>query len=206
MDFLFDGPARARATLVLAHGAGTAMDHPSMQGIAERLAGRRIRVARFEFPYMAARRQGRRGPPDREPVLRRTWLEAIEAVGGGRRVAIGGRSMGGRIASMVADEAGVRALVCLGYPFHPTGRPERTRVTHLEALQTPALIVQGERDAFGTPEDVRGYKLSRAIRIEWLPDADHSFRPRKASGFTLEEHMETAARLAADFVRAQFGA
>jgi len=207
MDFLFDGPARARATLILAHGAGTAMDHPSMQRIAELVTERGIRVARFEFPYMAARRTSvRRGPPDREPVLRRTWLEAIESLGGGRRVAIGGRSMGGRIASMVADEAGVRALVCLGYPFHPTGRPERTRVAHLEALATPTLIVQGERDPFGTPEDVAGYDLSGAIHIEWLPDADHSFRPRKASGYTVEAHMQTAAALAVDFVKARFRA
>jgi predicted alpha/beta-hydrolase family hydrolase len=96
--------------------------------------------------------------------------------------------------------------VLLGYPLHPPGRPNQLRVAHLKDVRRPMLIVQGERDAFGSPEDVRGYRLSKAIRLEWLPYADHSFRPRKASGFTLEDHMDTAAQLAADFVRAQFGA
>ena len=204
--FLIDGPPEARATLVLAHGAGVPMDHASMQRLAVLIAAQDVRVVRFEFPYMAARRtEGRNRPPDREPVLLRTWREVIEELGGGDRVVIGGRSMGGRIASMVADEAGVRGLVCLGYPFHPTGRPERLRVAHLEALKTPALIVQGERDAFGNRTDVASYTLAPTIRVEWLPDGDHGFNPRRASGHTLEEHLATAASLAAAFVRERFG-
>lgn len=201
MDLLTNGPDDARDVLVLAHGAGALMDSPFMETVANGVADAGIRVVRFEFPYMAARRiDGKRRAPDREPVLRTTWLEVIEALGGGQRVVIGGKSMGGRIASMVADEAGARGLVCLGYPFHPPGRPERLRTAHLEALRRPALIVQGERDTFGTPEDVAGYSLSPSIRLEWLADGDHSFKPRRGAGVTAAQHLETATELITAFV------
>ncbi|HXZ88994.1 MAG TPA: alpha/beta fold hydrolase, partial [Candidatus Binataceae bacterium] len=144
---LIDGPREAAHTIVLAHGAGAAMDSPFMDTVAEGLARNGIRVVRFEFPYMKARREGgKRGAPDREAVLIEAWRDAIARLGGGARLVIGGKSLGGRIASMVADEAGARGLVCLGYPFHPPGQPARSRVKHLEALRTPALIVQGTRD------------------------------------------------------------
>lgn len=202
MNLLTDGQKDGVPALVLAHGAGAGMDSPFMVQFAGLVAAGSIRVVRFEFPYMAARRTGSRRPPDREPALRRTWLEVIEALGGGSNVVIGGKSMGGRIASMVADEAGVRGLVCLGYPFHPTGTPNNLRTAHLEGLRTPALFVQGERDPFGTRAEVQGYALSPAIRIEWLGDGDHSFKPRKASGHTYEGHLHTAAAEAVAFVRA----
>lgn len=198
---LIAGPARARRTLVLAHGAGAAMDTPFMDAIATGVAAAGIRVVRFEFPYMAARREGRRPPPDREPVLRRSWEDVVGALGRPERLVIGGKSMGGRIASMVADGLGVAGLVCLGYPFHPTGRPGVLRVAHLEALRTPALIVQGERDPMGTRAEVEGYRLSTAIRLHWLADGDHSFKPRKASGETLEGHLADASAAVAAFVR-----
>src|SRR5260370_12988676 len=122
-QLIYDGPKDAAATLVLAHGAGAAMDSPFMNRIAAGVAEWGIRVARFEFPYMDARRRtGKGGAPDREPVLRAAWLEVIERLGGGPRLVIGGKSMGGRIASLIADEAGVKGLVCLGYPFHAPGR------------------------------------------------------------------------------------
>ena len=144
-----------------------------------------FRAVRFEFPYMRARRDGeKRDAPDREPVLRQAWTEAIGLAGGPARLAIGGKSLGGRIASMVADEAGVRGLVCLGYPFHPPGQPDRLRTKHLESLATPALIVQGTRDPFGTREDVAGYRLSASISVHWLEDGDHSWKPRASSGRT----------------------
>ncbi len=155
-----------------------------MNALAESLEGRGLRVARFEFPYMAGRREGVRRSPDRPLVLEQTWHDVIGELGGPERIVIGGKSMGGRIASMVADEAGVRGLVCLGYPFHPPGRPEKLRTAHLEDLVTPTLIVQGERDPFGTPDDVATYELSRKISFVWLPDGDHSFKPRKKSGHT----------------------
>lgn len=197
---LIDGPAEASHTVVLAHGAGAAMDSPFMNRLAAGLAERGIRVARFEFPYMHARREGQRKPPDREPVLRKTWHEVIAELGGGAGLVIGGKSMGGRMASYVADEAKVRGLVCLGYPFHPPDAPERLRTAHLAGLQTPTLIVQGVRDEFGTPDEVAGYELSPAIRVVWLPDGDHSWKPRKSSGRTEKENLAEGVAAVADFV------
>ncbi|MEZ4504227.1 MAG: alpha/beta family hydrolase [Dehalococcoidia bacterium] len=170
--------------------------------MADHLAEAGLRVARFEFPYMRRAAAGTRiGRPAGERVLRASWIEAIEALGGADGLVIGGKSMGGRMASLVADEAGVRGLVCLGYPFHPPGKPERLRTAHLEALRTPALIVQGERDPFGTRADVEGYHLAPGIEVRWLEDGDHSFKPRKASGHTQAEHVRTTAEAVASFVK-----
>ena len=199
-DLRFDGPPRAAVTLVLAHGAGAPMDSPFMTTIARAIAARGIRVARFEFPYMAARRTGGRRPPDREPILRATWLEVVAALGGGPAVVIGGKSLGGRIASLVADECGARGLVCLGYPFAAPGRDATKRIAHLATLTTPALILQGTRDSFGGPDAVAAYALSPTIRIEWIPDGDHSFKPRKQSGRSEDENLAEAASKTAAFV------
>jgi predicted alpha/beta-hydrolase family hydrolase len=189
---LFDGPSDAGTTIALAHGAGAPMDSPFMEFFAKRLGERGFRVARFEFPYMAARRVGaKRGPPDREPVLRQTWLSIVDRLGR-ERVVIGGKSMGGRIASLIADEARVSGLVCLGYPFQPGGKEDRRRIEHLETIQTPTLIVQGERDSFGGREVVSGYRLSPAVRVDWAVDGDHSFKPRKSSGRTEEQNWQAA--------------
>lgn len=202
--FLVDGPAEAPLTLVLAHGAGAPMDSAFMNTVARGIAATGFRVVRFEFPYMHARRAGgKRGAPDRPAVLESSWHGAIrEAAGtkGARSVAIGGKSMGGRIASMVADEAGVAGLVCLGYPFHPPGQPQKLRVAHLENLKTPTLIVQGERDAFGTFDEVSRYSLSKKIRVLFLPDGDHSFKPRAASGRTEKQNVDEAVAAAAAFL------
>jgi predicted alpha/beta-hydrolase family hydrolase len=199
--FLFDGPEDAPLTLILAHGAGAPMNSPFLNVVARGVAQGGARVARFEFPYMHARRTGgRAGAPDRGPVLEEAWEEAIASLGGGARLAIGGKSLGGRIASMVADRAGVRGLVCLGYPFHPPGKPERLRTKHLEDLRTPALIVQGTRDIFGSREDVAGYRLSPSIRVAWLEDGDHSFKPRAASGRTESQNLAEAIGLVREFL------
>jgi len=203
-DLLLDGPVDAAMTVVLAHGAGAPMNTPFLNSVARGLAAAGgVRVLRFEFPYMRARRQGGgRGAPDREPILRNAWKEVVEELGGGERVVIGGKSLGGRIASMVADEVGARGLVCLGYPFHPPGRPEKLRTKHLEALKTPALIVQGTRDPFGSPDDVAGYRLSPAIRVVWLEDGDHSWKPRASSGRTEAQNMADALAAIREFLTA----
>jgi predicted alpha/beta-hydrolase family hydrolase len=177
------------------------MDSPWMNAVAAGLAGRGVRVARFEFPYMQRRRdEGRRGAPDREPVLRAAWRAAVEELGGGERLVIGGKSLGGRIASLVADELPARGLVCLGYPFHPPGRPERTRTAHLAGLATPALVVQGTRDPFGSREDVAGYALAPRIRVVWIEDGDHDLRPRASSGRSAEQNLEEALEAVATFL------
>ena len=202
MDFLIDGPKSAKRTFIFAHGAGGAMDTPWMTRVARGLAEEGIRVVRFEFPYMAARRtSGKRGAPDREPVLLDAWREAVAAQGDPKETAIGGKSMGGRMASMVADELEVAALVCFGYPFHPPGQPAKTRTAHLKSLETRTLILQGERDMFGTRDDVKGYELSKRVQIEWLPDGDHSFKPRASSGVTEGENLGRAVASAAKFLR-----
>ena len=201
MEMLIDGDHGATRTFIFAHGAGGAMDTPFMNVVAHGLAAHKIRVARFEFPYMAARRKGKRsGAPDREPILLESWREAIAQLGGGSEVAIGGKSMGGRMASMVADAQQVRALVCFGYPFHPPGAPQKTRTGHLMSFHTPALIIQGTRDTFGGPDDVASYKLPKTIQVEWVTDGDHSYKPRATSGVTLEQNMEHAIELAAKFI------
>jgi uncharacterized protein len=202
---LFDGPKDAAWTIALAHGAGAGMSTPFMNVIARGLADRGYRVARFEFPYMAQRRElGKSRPPDREPVLRETWLAVIETLGR-ERLVIGGKSMGGRIASLVADEAAVAGLVCLGYPFHPVGKPDQLRVKHLQVIKTPTLILQGERDSFGGKDEVPAYKLPAKIHVEWLTDGDHSFKPRKSSGSTEAKNLETAIDAIDSFMRGLAG-
>ena len=196
---IWNGPDNASATVALAHGAGQPMDSPFMTSVAEGLADAGFRVARFEFPYMARRRiTGRKGGPDRAPVLCETWHAVIRHISPDNLV-IGGKSMGGRIASMVADEAGVAGLICFGYPFHPPGKPEKLRTEHLATLRTPTLICQGERDPFGTSAEVDDYTLSAAIKVEWLGDGDHSFKPRKKSGRTEAQNVSEAIELAARF-------
>ena len=201
-QWLVDGPGEAPLTLLLAHGAGAPMDSPFMADAAATLAARGLRVIRFEFPYMAGRREGgKKRPPDRQPVLLDCWRQ-VAASQAGRRFAVGGKSMGGRMASLIADEVGAAGLVCFGYPFHPPGKPEKLRTEHLAALKTPTLICQGERDPFGTAEDVAGYTLSPAIRLHWAPDGNHDLAPRKASGRTTEQNWMDAAAAAADFLLA----
>jgi predicted alpha/beta-hydrolase family hydrolase len=205
-DLLFDGPESAGLTVVLGHGAGATMDSPFMTAFAEGLAARGLRVARFEFPYMAARRaDGRRRPPDRQPRLLECWQEVIQALAPAPLV-IGGKSLGGRMASLIAADGEarddrIRGLVCLGYPFHPPGKPERLRTEHLSGLRIPTLIVQGTRDALGTREEVEGYGLPRSIRFHWAPDGDHSLVPRKASGRSAEDNWAEAIDAIAKFLK-----
>jgi predicted alpha/beta-hydrolase family hydrolase len=194
-----DGPERAVNTIVLAHGAGAPMDSPFLEHFANGLATRCLRVVRFEFPYMHARREGRRPPPDRELVLLDRWRAVLAALGGPPPV-IGGKSLGGRMASLLADEVGARGLVCLGYPFHPPGKPQRLRVAHLEALRTAALVVQGTRDALGSHEEVASYRLSPSIRIHWIEDGDHSLKPRARSGRSERQNLDEAVAAVAQFV------
>ncbi|MCQ4346567.1 alpha/beta hydrolase [Pseudomonas stutzeri] len=205
-ELLCSGPVvRPRGRLILAHGAGAPMDSPFMDDIAERLAEQGVRVVRFEFPYMAARRGGGgKRPPDPQARLldcwRAVWREVNAREPGAW--AVGGKSMGGRMASLLADELGAAALVCLGYPFHAAGKPEKPRVEHLAALRTPTLIVQGERDALGNRERVAGYALAPAIRLLWLAAADHDLKPLKASGCSHAQHLQRTVEAVAGFLAA----
>lgn len=200
MELLVNGPPEGRK-LILAHGAGAPMDSEFMEDVAGALGDRGVRVIRFEFPYMAERRtSGKRRGPDRAPRLLESWREVVQECGNPAETFIGGKSMGGRMATMIADELGVRGVSVFGYPFHPPGNLERVRTEHLKSLRTPTLIVQGERDLFGTRAEVDAYELSTAISIEWMPDGDHSFAPRKSSGITTRENLQRAIEAVARFV------
>lgn len=206
---LSTAPPRPKATLLLAHGAGAPMTSPFLEQVSTALAAVGIATVRFEFAYMAARRDGSaRRPPPRMPALEaefRATLERVEPTAT-RPLLIGGKSMGGRVASLVANDlyaAGrIAGLVCLGYPFHPSGRPHSTRVAHLATIACPTLIVQGTRDPLGDASDVAGYALSPAVTLYWLADGDHDLKPRKPSGHSQAGHIATAADAIARFAAA----
>ena len=207
MEMLVDGPAEAPVTILLAHGAGAPMDSPAMNLITQALTGRDLRVARFEFSYMAARRtDAGRKPPPRADRLVGEYHAAIDALKAPRRLVIGGKSMGGRVASMIADachgDGRIAGLLCIGYPFHPPAKPGNLRTAHLEELQAPTLICQGTRDPFGTREEVPHYTLSEKIRIAWFEDGDHDLRPRKKlTGLSMADQMARMATVVEDWCR-----
>ena len=205
-EFLEIGPKKAKATILLAHGAGASMDSPGMTAIAEALCAQDLKIIRFEFSYMAERRKGgsKRRPPKAEK-LNAEYETAISELNKDGPLIIGGKSMGGRVASMIADEqlksGKIDGLLCLGYPFHPIGKPEKLRTEHLQNLQTPTLICQGTRDPFGTSEEVAEYALSPAIQVNWFEDGDHDLKPRKrVSGFSHADHLASMAASVASWI------
>lgn len=203
---LRNGPEDARARVLLAHGAGASMDSPFMNAVAEGLAAHGLFVMRFEFPYMAERRAtGARRAPDRQPLLLQAFRDVIAELGYGRALVIGGKSMGGRIASMIADELAVTGLLAFGYPFHPPGKPTSLRTRHLLSLGTPALFVQGTRDRMGSRREVESYPLSDRIELQWIEDGDHSLKPRRRSGQTEAMALTQAITASATFVKRVFG-
>ncbi|MGQ0673631.1 MAG: alpha/beta family hydrolase [Hyphomicrobium sp.] len=210
------GPDTAEVHLLLAHGAGAPMTSPFMDGLSRLAAAasgsRDLQVHRFGFSYMADKRKagsGRR-PPPRADTLTSEFDAALgvleDRLSTNQRVVIGGKSMGGRVASLLADrlhaEGRIAGLVVAGYPFHPVGRPESLRTGHLADLSCPTLIVQGERDPFGSRQEVSGYDLSPAIRFCWIPDGDHDFSPPARSSATATRNMGMAAAAIAEFCHA----
>ena len=209
--YLTTGPPDAALSFLCAHGAGAGMGTAFLEAIAGLLAERGIATLRFEFGYMASR--GETGSKAFVPKAERLVDEYRAAVSGALSRApllIGGKSMGGRVASLVADElrgAGqIAGLVCLGYPFHPPKKPDQLRTAHLQGLSCPALIVQGERDPFGSRGEVEALRLSPAIRFHWAPDGDHDLSPRRSSGHTRAGNLAAAADAVAAFARLAVGA
>ncbi len=207
---LHAGPNDAAHHLVLTHGAGAGIDSPFMTDMTGLLAASGIGLTLFEFAYMAQRRSGgTRRPPPKIEILAQEYARALETVSSriraGQALFIGGKSIGGRVASMIAEDAfkarRICGLVCLGYPFHPPGKPENLRTAHLATLRCPSLIVQGERDPFGKRAEVQALALAPAIQLQWLPDGDHDFGPRGASGFTRQDNLNSAADAIADFMQ-----
>lgn len=209
-DLLWTRPESAPplATLLLAHGAGAAMDSNFMNRFCKAAAKEGLAVARFEFAYMAARRSGgKKAPPPRADKLVPEYQRAVQdllAIAEGP-ILIGGKSMGGRVAAMLCGSTScpkrVSGLVCLGYPFHPTGKPDQWRLEPLQENRKPALILQGERDPFGNREEIEAITLPELIGIEWLEDGNHDFGPRGKSPATWEGNIELTAAKTAGFAR-----
>ena len=207
-DILVTRTDRPIARLLLAHGAGAPMDSPFMNSVAAAIAATGIEVVRFEFPYMAGRRhRGEKRPPDKQPVLLVHWEKQVERhAKDDLPLFIGGKSMGGRMATLWAaaqPRPEVRGVICLGYPFHPPGKPQQLRIDHLHCLSFPLLILQGERDKLGCRSEVEGYRLDDAVQIKWLSLADHDLKPLVRSGITHADALTRAASEVVKFVKAQ---
>jgi len=191
------------ATLLLAHGAGAPMTSPFLERVCGLLAERGVATARFEFAYMAQRREGgKRRPPPRAERLIGEYETAVRdftarAANGTMPLLIGGKSLGGRVATMCAErlftEGLISGVAVLGYPFHSPGRTDEPRIAHLATIEVPVLIVQGERDPFGNRSDVAGYGLSPSIQLAWAKDGDHDLGPRGGQGVTRTQNLEMAA-------------
>jgi predicted alpha/beta-hydrolase family hydrolase len=189
----------AAAVLVLAHGAGAGQKHPFMVAAAKGLAARGISVVTFDFPYMRERRH----VPDKAPVLEAAFRDVIEATrewSGTREVCIGGKSMGGRMATHLGAQAldGLVGIIALGYPLHPPGRPDKPRTEHLPSIAVPVLIVQGERDTFGTPDELKPVVASMKrtkVTLHVVPGGDHSLAVRgKKKDEAFQEVLDVVAR------------
>ncbi|QJR79686.1 alpha/beta fold hydrolase [Alteromonas pelagimontana] len=203
-SYIREDAEASQALLLLAHGAGAGKSSAFIEEIASLLVARRIAVIRFDFPYMQQMTDtGKRRPPDSSEKLQAHFVALCEQM---KRefpmlpVFLGGKSMGGRIATTILGNTTTEGAVVFGYPFHPPGKPEKLRTAHLETLTKPVKIIQGSRDTFGSQEECKKYDLSPAVSVNFLTDGDHSLKPRKASGFTHQQHLEQAADLTAEFI------
>lgn len=198
----------ARAACVVAHGAGTGQHSPFLVRFAQAMAARGISTATFDFPYMAAKRK----TPDRAPVLEASWRAAIERARdefGRLPLFIGGKSMGGRIASHVAAQGcpGLAGLFFLGYPLHPPGNPQKRRDEHLPSVREPMLFVQGTRDEFGTAEEIAALVPTlHDATLYVVPDGDHSFKVRvRTAGMPQEQVFEQIYEIVAGWMERHAG-
>lgn len=196
-DVMREGASDAPVRILLAHGAGAGMEHTFLCELSRLLAGPDIEVVRFNFPYMTKRAQdGKRRPPDRQPVLLDHWRQMAQLFAH-PRLFLAGKSMGGRMAAELygegGDEMNAAGLLILGYPFHPPAKPDRWRGEVLKQIKTPTLLLQGERDTFGTRAELADFPFSSHVSVHWLTDGDHGFKPRKASGVSEQENLQQAA-------------
>ncbi|WAG08978.1 alpha/beta fold hydrolase [Aeromonas jandaei] len=203
-EVIREGAVDAPVRILLAHGAGAGMEHAFLAELSRLLAGPDIEVVRFNFPYMSKRAQdGKRRPPDRQPVLLAHWREMVREFAH-PRLFLAGKSMGGRMAAEISDEIycemNAAGLLILGYPFHPPARPDRWRGEVLKQIKTPTLLLQGERDTFGSRVELADFPFSSAVSVHWLTDGDHGFKPRKSSGLCEQDNLQQAASRIRQFV------
>ena len=206
-EFLVNSPQEdPKAILLLAHGANHGMATPFMETMARGIVNADIRVVRFHFPYMEKMlRTGKKVTPNGGRILRKCFGEVIahcierERVPS-KNIFIGGKAMGARIASMIADDYKVAGVICLGYPFHPPKKPKQFRIQHLKTIQTPTLICQGERDPKGKLEEIQPLNLSNSVKFHWIADGSKDFKPRKKSNKKLDENMDDAIQASNNFI------
>ena len=203
-EVIREGAVDAPVRILLAHGAGAGMEHAFLAELSRLLAGPDIEVVRFNFPYMSKWAQdGKRRPPDRQPVLLAHWREMVREFAH-PRLFLAGKSMGGRMAAEISDEIycemNAAGLLILGYPFHPPARPDRWRGEVLKQIKTPTLLLQGERDTFGSRVELADFPFSSAVSVHWLTDGDHGFKPRKSSGLCEQDNLQQAASRIRQFV------
>ncbi|MFW1676258.1 alpha/beta family hydrolase [Pontibacter sp. JAM-7] len=190
-----------KGRVLLAHGAGVGIDSPFMDAVAAGMVDIGLQVVRFEFPYMQRmREEGRRRPPDRLPVL----IDAFRAVidqyhQPGTPLFLAGKSMGGRIASMLLEDSPADAGFVFGYPFHAAGK-QQLRINHLQTLAKQLHIFQGERDPMGSRQEAESYELPATVKLHWLTDGNHDLKPRKASGYSQEQHIACCMRWLGEYV------
>ncbi|MGY4043840.1 alpha/beta fold hydrolase [Aeromonas hydrophila] len=203
-EVIREGAVDAPVRILLAHGAGAGMEHAFLAELSRLLAGPDIEVVRFNFPYMSKRAlDGKRRPPDRQPVLLAHWRQMAKEFAH-PRLFLAGKSMGGRMAAELyqdgEDEMNAAGLLILGYPFHPPANPDRWRGDVLKQIKTPTLLLQGERDTFGTRAELVDFPFSPAVSVHWLTDGDHGFKPRKSSGVSEQENLWLAAGQIKNFI------
>jgi len=195
--------------MLLTHGAGAGYDTPFMERLAGALVSHGVSVARFEFPYMQKRRaDGRKRPPDRQPLLLAHFATMVsrcrDRIGDECPLVVAGKSMGGRMASLLAaspEEMGIQGVACFGYPFHPPGKPDRWRIGHFADVRVPMEIFQGTRDPFGKPAELADQPpLPSRVRVHWLEGGNHDLRPLKKQGLDPDALIDESARLAASFL------
>tara|TARA_R110001583_G_scaffold21964_5_gene82884 strand:- start:1261 stop:1896 length:636 start_codon:yes stop_codon:yes gene_type:complete len=205
MKLIFNGPNNG-PLFVFSHGAGAPLTSDFMEKVSTGLAQQGIRVARFNFNYMQQRVDtGSRRPPERAPHLIKQFLDVIQTLN--QPMVIGGKSMGGRMATLLAAEAPaelliqVKGIACLGYPFHPQGKPEKLRTEHLNIIKQPVAIIQGSRDKLGDKGEVETYSLPQRFQWHWLEDGDHDFKPRVKSGLTHQQHIQSSINYLATYIK-----
>ena len=186
-------------TLILAHGAGLPMDSDWLNTLSEKFNYLGVKVIRFNFPYMQQRvDSGKKMPPNKLPILIDCFNDIIDNTAG--KVFIGGKSMGGRIATMVANNNSVKGVIAFGYPFHPVGKPEKMRTEHLKQFKKPCLIIQGERDPFGKKDEWQGFSIDPNIDLFPIKTANHDLKPLKSSGLNLDNALDLSVSKAIEFM------
>ncbi len=197
----------AKALVIFAHGAGADMEHEYISEINRLLNNQKINVLRFNFPYMDKRKlDGKRRPPDKMPSLIACYQSVLASVNSSLPIFIGGKSMGGRVAATIASDKDlmmdnqVKGVICLGYPFHPVKKLDKLRLTPLQETQLPVLILQGDRDALGCKNEIESYEISPKCQVHYFNDGDHDLKPRVKSGFTLEQHRNSAVFKMKEFI------